>query len=283
MGLGFGKLRPAPPKPPTTPPSAATTPPAQRAVVPTAPAASAAPSPVATVPTPLPASSSPGAHPAVPNPPMMRSATPSGAMRPASGAPSGWANRAACFLESIEPHQVAWKLLCWVGSLLWALLLLLWAVLRLPWRLVRWYQSLKDPIYSYVGTGAVTLLLLLVVLSLVVTMVRLGWLPRPFDEASTDTPAAAETLHPTSPIEAAPPEATPSLPACLPVRVTASRVRLRAEPGQESAILRTLEVDELLSVKDCSGVKPDKYTWWKVVDGRGVEGWVASDWLEPVE
>lgn len=272
IALGFGKLRPAPPKPPPTPPSAAAALSAQQAGIPVATTSvdSAAPAPAATVPMPLPAPSSPGAHPAVPHPQTMRSAIPNGAMRRASAVPLRWTDRAVSFLESVSPHKVAWKLLCWVASLLWA-------VLRLPWRVVRWYQSLKDPTYSYVRSGAITLSLLLVVLSLALTMVRLGWLPSPFDEASSDRPAAAETPQPAALVDGALPEATPSLPACLPVRVTAHGVRLRAEPGQHSPILRTLQKGELLSVKDCSGAKPDKYTWWQVVDGRGLEGWVASD------
>lgn len=166
MALGFGKLRPAPPKPPTTPPSAVAALPAQQAGIPVATTSvtSAAPSPAATVPMPLPASSSPRAHPAVPHPQTMRSAIPNGAMRRASAVPLRWTDRTASFLESVSPHKVAWKLLCWVASLLWA-------VLRLPWRIVRWYQSLKNPTYSYVRSGAITLLLLLVVLSLALTSV----------------------------------------------------------------------------------------------------------------
>jgi len=168
------------------------------------------------------------------------------------------------------------------GGLLWKLLHMLWVALQLPWRAVRWYRALKDPTYSYVRSAAITLALLLVVLSLAVTIVRLGWLPNPLDEASANTLAAAETPPPTHPIEVAPPAATSAPPPCQPVRVTATRLRLRAGPGEHSPILRTLEKDELLSVKDCIGVKPDKHIWWQVVDGRGVKGWVASDWLEEI-
>lgn len=278
MSLSFGKLRPAMPAPPTS----AAPQPGQRKVASTveAPVAPTAPHPPVFA---LAASPSP----AIPSP--------TGGVSPAVSAPASAAlpTKGKGAPRSLRDIARAWKLLgqlVWAGvelldafgGLLWRLLHVLWVALQLPWRVVRWYRALNNPTYTYVRSAAITLALLLVVLSLAVTMVRLGWLPNPLDETSANTLSAAETPSPAVPIEAAPLEATPSLPACPPVRVTANRLRLRAGPGEHSPILRTLEKNELLSVKDCIGVKPDKYTWWRVVDGRGVEGWVASDWLEEI-
>jgi hypothetical protein len=72
-------------------------------------------------------------------------------------------------------------------------------------------------------------------------------------------------------------------PSCPDVRVSARLVNLRPSPGTDELPLRKLRLDERLAVLECSGVPADGHLWWQVVGEDGQKGWVATDWLEPLQ
>jgi hypothetical protein len=57
-------------------------------------------------------------------------------------------------------------------------------------------------------------------------------------------------------------------------------VNYRKDASTTAQIIRTLGAGEVLQVSD-GPVSAGGYTWWKLKDPNGVEGWAAQDFLAP--
>lgn len=168
---------------------------------------------------------------------------------------------------------MVWTALCWVASLLWA-------ALKLPWRVIEaiscWYEAPDDELAA--NLRQLVLTLAHVAGGAMLVLNSPSWL---VDVMPPMPPLTIETD--TSTQTGPPPEAFPPAPSCLPARVTAERVNLRAEPGRQAKVLRKLLAGEVLIVLNCRGHELDGFTWWEVLCEDGVQGWAATRWLEQVQ
>jgi hypothetical protein len=94
---------------------------------------------------------------------------------------------------------------------------------------------------------------------------------------ATVTPRATPTPLPPTPTP------TPNIPTTIAkdVYVVVSQgVNYRQEANTGAQIIRTLGDGEVLQVVD-GPVTANEFTWWKLKDPNGVEGWAAQDFLQP--
>ncbi|MGC8786043.1 MAG: SH3 domain-containing protein [Anaerolineae bacterium] len=117
---------------------------------------------------------------------------------------------------------------------------------------------------------------------------------RPTGKLTPPAPVPTATFMPTltpfltlTPIPTMIPTATPTpLQQLMPggqaiVQGTGEQqLRLRAAPGLDKEILRTLPDETRLKILEGPEVA-DGYKWWKVQTDDGLVGWAAGDWLVP--
>lgn len=105
-------------------------------------------------------------------------------------------------------------------------------------------------------------------------------IPSPTPTATRVKPTV--TLLPTStPAPTATP--APAIPSAIAkgVWVTVVQgVNFRQEASTGAQIIRTLGEGEVLQVTD-GPVSANDFTWWKLKDPNGTEGWAAQDYLQP--
>jgi hypothetical protein len=100
---------------------------------------------------------------------------------------------------------------------------------------------------------------------------------------ATRTPTVRPTQTPTpAPTETPTPTPEPPPPLFRVVGVGPTGLRMRAEPSPDSEIVAELPNDTQIEQigEDLTG--PD-FVWRNVRTSEGQEGWVATEWLEPVE
>jgi hypothetical protein len=171
-----------------------------------------------------------------------------------------------------------WAALRVLAAWLWQWVLPnVWAGLRVltVWM---WRQARQSP------QRAAAVLLALLLLSLSV------WLFQTQPWRKWSWPAVMQTSvsqqAPTPVPAAVVPTATPPMPACGRVKVTAQRVNLRVAPGlgKRAEVLRKLDEGEILW-KLCDEVQAaDGHTWQRVLGETDVlPGWVAVEYLRVVK
>jgi hypothetical protein len=168
-----------------------------------------------------------------------------------------------------------WRGVCsvtaWILPRLWAGLC---ALARWMWRWVR--QSPQR-------AAAVLLVLVLVGLSVWVARAQ-PW--RAWTWPTTVTSASMEVAPTPAPLVQVIPTATPPVPACGRVQVTAERVNLRVAPGlgKQAEVLRKLKAGEVLWRLCDAPQSADGHTWQRVWGEIDVlSGWVAVEYLRVVE
>ncbi len=90
------------------------------------------------------------------------------------------------------------------------------------------------------------------------------------------------TLLPTS-TPAPTPTPTPNIPSAIAKGVwvaVVQGVNFRKDASTGAQIIRTLGDGEVLQVID-GPVSANDFTWWKLRDPNGTEGWAAQDYLQP--
>ena len=102
---------------------------------------------------------------------------------------------------------------------------------------------------------------------------------------ATPTRARAATVTPLASPTAIPPTPTPTvvIPTTIDKGVyvaVVDGVNFRKDANTTAQIIRTLGAGEVLQVTD-GPVAAGGYTWWKLKDPNGVEGWAAQDFLAP--
>lgn len=263
---------------------------------------------VATSPSPSPAAEArpeeTPSHPSVPPAPPGASAAPASARVPAThaaGPRSAGAQRplppppteaeylAAARLYPIRPSWGAIALdgLSFGLLTMWGVLSALLKAILAAWRALvaglRWYIQLDTYDRRQFHLRSLALLALTSLLALAAYWHVTGWpawLTQPY--ASLTSVVAAEDAPAPTPFALSPSPTAEPPPACPPVRVQATRVNFRAEPGRTGAILRKLRLGEALAPLDCAGRDLDGFTWWLVEAEDGQVGWVATEWLKTV-
>ncbi len=124
----------------------------------------------------------------------------------------------------------------------------------------------------------------LMVFRLTGTMGGLGPLPMPtasvtITPTAISSPTATGTATPTQTVTATP-QPVVHVGGLVVVNGTGNdQLRLRHDPGVNTATLRTMTDETLLRVVD-GPLEADGYRWWKVETEDGEQGWAVELWLQ---
>jgi hypothetical protein len=185
----------------------------------------------------------------------------------------------------------------WVESIsseLWLSLVTLWGVLlrlleaiRVAWRALvaalRWYIELNEFDRRTFHQRCFAVITLVPLLAFSAYWQLTGWptwITQPYAFLTSLAAAEDEPVPTTIVLRPSP---TPEPPPCPRVRVEATQVNFRAEPGREKLVLRKLLLGEVLTPINCAGQDVEGFIWLQVRAEDGQAGWVATEYLAEVE